>query len=80
MRKMPALSARERHFKIESKFSAIYTQLAENKQKIPCTKFFQLSNSLTFAFPNFGVVLYCLFSAKYYAGAIQNRIIFNKPK
>jgi hypothetical protein len=39
---------------------ASYTQLTENKQKFPASKFFQLSNSLTFAFPKMGVALYCI--------------------
>jgi hypothetical protein len=37
-----------------------YSQVVENKQKNPLPKFFQLLNSLTFAFPKMGVVLYCV--------------------
>ena len=53
---------------------SIYSQLAENKQKNPFAKFFQLSNSLTFAFPKMGVVLYCLFDLN------KLQRILNKPK
>ena len=36
---MPELPSRQRHFKIEGKFSAIYSQVTENKQKIPVQNF-----------------------------------------
>ena len=51
---MQELPVGEGYFEIDRMFSATYSQLAENKQKNLLAKFFQLSNSLTFAFPKFG--------------------------